>query len=58
MLNKNDKILEVRLYSPHKCDYVCEREDGTYYVFMRRSEDSYWELNGTKNQWTWGEKIE
>jgi hypothetical protein len=57
MLNKNDKILEVRLYTPHKCDYICEREDGTHYVFMRRGEDSYWELNGDVNQWFFGEKI-
>jgi hypothetical protein len=57
MLNKNDKILEVRLYTPHKCDYICEREDGTHYVFMRRGEDSYWELNGDVSQWFFGEKI-
>jgi hypothetical protein len=57
MLNKNDKILEVRLYTPHKCDYICEREDGTHYVFMRRGEDSYWELTGDVNQWFFGEKI-
>jgi hypothetical protein len=57
MLNKNDKILEVRLYSPHKCDYICEREDGTHYVFMRRGEDSYWGLIKTDTGWIFGEKI-
>ena len=58
MLNKNDKVLEVRLYSPHKCDFICEREDGTYYVFMRRSEESYWELIKTDTGWIYGEKID
>ncbi len=57
MLNKNDKVLEVRLYSPHKCDFVCEREDGTYYVFMRRDQESYWELIKTDSGWVFGEHI-
>jgi hypothetical protein len=57
MLNKNDKVLEVRLYSPHKCDFICEREDGTYYVFMRRGEESYWELIKTDTGWVYGEQI-
>lgn len=57
MLNKTDKVLEVRLYSPHKCDYVCEREDGTHYVFMRRGEDSYYELHKQGDGWIFGEKI-
>ena len=57
MLNKNDKVLEVRLYSPHKCDFVCEREDGTHYVFMRRDEQSYHELHKQDNGWILGEKI-
>ena len=57
MLNKNDKVLEVRLYSPHKCDFICEREDGTYYVFMRRGEDAYYELFKNETGWVYGEKI-
>ena len=57
MLNKNDKVLEVRLYSPHKCDFICEREDGTHYVFMRRGADSYWELIKTDTGWIYGEQI-
>ena len=35
MLNKNDKVLEMRLYSPHKCDFICEREDGTHYLYVK-----------------------
>ena len=59
MLNKNDKVLEMRLYSPHKCDFICEREDGTYYVLMRRDEDVYYELykNQEQDGWIYGEKI-
>ncbi len=57
MLNKNDKVLEVRLYSPHKCDFVCEREDGTHYVFMRRDEQSYYELHKQDDGWIFGNKI-
>jgi hypothetical protein len=57
MLNKNDKVLEVRLYSPHKCDFMCEREDGTRYLFRRLDEDSYWELIKTDTGWVYGEQI-
>ena len=59
MLSKNDKLLEVRLYSPHKCDYICEREDGTHYVFMRRGEDTYRQLhkNKTGDGWIYGKQI-
>ena len=55
MLNK--KVLEVRLYSPHKCDYLCEREDGTRYLFRRLDEDSYWEVIKTDTGWVYGEQI-
>jgi hypothetical protein len=57
MLKKTDKLLEVRLYSPHKCDYICEREDGTHYVFMKRDEESYWELIRTDTGWVFGNQI-
>lgn len=57
MLNKLDKVIEVRLYSPHKCDYVCQREDGTFYVFMRRGEDCYHELYKTSDGWILGDKL-
>jgi hypothetical protein len=57
MLNKNDKVLEVRLYSPHKCDFMCEREDGTRYLFRKLDENSYWELVKTDTGWVYGEQI-
>lgn len=57
MMNKSDKVIEVRLYSPHKCDYVCQREDGTFYVFMRRGEDCYHELYKTSDGWILGDKL-
>ena len=60
MLNKDDKIIEAKLYTPHVCDYICERTDGTHYVMMKRHDDEYWELvpNPTgETRWLWGEKI-
>ena len=44
MLNKDDKIIQAKLYTPHVCDYICERTDGTHYVMMKRHDDEYWEL--------------
>lgn len=36
MIGKNDKVLEVRLYTSHDADYICERLDGTRYVYEVR----------------------
>lgn len=60
MLNKNDKIIEARLYSPHKCQYVCEREDGTHYLFSRVDGDVFYELHlnpSGETRWIIGEEI-
>lgn len=57
MLNKNDKVIELRLYSPHKCDFICEREDGTYYLYVKRDWIGYYELHRNGKQWICGEKI-
>ena len=60
MLNKEDKIIEAKLYSSHICDYICEREDGTLYVMMRREDDTYREVTidpTGKTDWIYGEII-
>ena len=59
MLSKKDKLIEVRLYTSHICDYVCEREDGTFYVYMCRKEKKYHELykTDTGTGWILGEQI-
>ena len=60
MLNLKDKIIEARLYSPHKCEFICERGDGTHYVYRRLDDEEYYELqpNPTgETKWLWGEKI-
>lgn len=33
MIEKNDKVIEVRLYTSHDSDFFCERPDGTRYVY-------------------------
>lgn len=60
MLNKNDKVIEVRLYSPHIADFIFERENGTHYVMIKRHDVDYYELNTNPTQetkWTFGNKI-
>jgi hypothetical protein len=61
MLNIKDKIIEARLYSPHKCEFICEREDGTHYVYRRLDDEEYYELQPNltgETKWIWGQKIE
>ena len=60
MLNETDKVVEVRLYSPHVCDFVYEREDGTYYVHMSHEESKYFELHinpSKETKWILGEMV-
>jgi len=57
MLNKTDKVIEARLYSPHKCDFICEREDGTHYVYIKRDWTGYYELHRNGDGWIYGEKL-
>jgi hypothetical protein len=60
MLDKKDKIITAKLYSPHVCDYICEREDGSRYIMVRRHDDEYWELvpnPSGETEWMYGERI-
>lgn len=57
MVNKNDKVIQLRLYSPHKCDFIYEREDGTRYIHRKLDEEAFYELNKTDEGWVFGDKI-
>jgi hypothetical protein len=37
MQNKSDKLVELKLYSPHECDFIYVREDGTSYALRQKS---------------------
>ena len=36
MIGKEDKLIEVILHTSHNTDYICERKDGTRYVYEVR----------------------
>ena len=60
MLNKNDKLIHLKLYSPHKCDFIWEREDGTRYVHRRLDKETTNELHRNPEnheEWLIGDKI-
>ena len=60
MSNKSDKLIHIKLYSPHKTDYIWEREDGSRYVHRKLDEESMNELSqnpSNPNEWLIGEKI-
>lgn len=60
MSNKSDKLIHAKLYSPHKTDYIWEREDGTRYVHRKLDEESMNELSQNPNnpdEWLIGEEI-
>lgn len=60
MLDPKDKLIEVILYTPHKCDYIYEREDKTHYVSMKRGKEQNFELlpnPSNETRWILGEEI-
>lgn len=57
MLNKNDKLIRLNLNSPHVCDFIYEREDGTYYAYRKNHEEWYQELTKVGDQFITGEVI-
>ena len=51
MINKDDKVVELKLYTSHDTDYIYERPDGTRYVHQKRKNSSaIYELNEDKTQ--------
>lgn len=37
MEDEKDRLIELRLYSPHKCDFIYERENKTRYAVRQVS---------------------
>ena len=61
MLNKSDKLIHVLLYSPHKCEFIYEREDGTRYTHRKLDEEGVYEIYKNPDnpkEWLIGEKIQ
>jgi hypothetical protein len=60
MLNPSDTLIQVKLYSPHNCDFIWQREDGTRYVHRKLGKESVNELhkNPDKDEWIIGEVIQ
>lgn len=61
MLNKNDKLIHAKLYSPHKSDFVWEREDGTRYIHRKLDKEGFFEIyKNPENpeEWLVGDQIE
>lgn len=51
MIGKNDKLITVKLYTSHDADYICERSDGTRYVYQKRKDnEQIYELNEEQTQ--------
>lgn len=51
MIGKNDKLVTVKLYTSHDTDYICERPDGTRYVYQKRkNSNEIYELNEEQTQ--------
>lgn len=54
MLEKSDKLIELILYSPHVCDFIYQREDGSYYVQRRNHGECYQNLTRINDDWVFG----
>ena len=57
MLKKTDKLVQLLLYNPHVCDFIYQREDGTYYADRRNHGQSYIEVTKVDNDWIFGATI-
>lgn len=50
MIQKEDKVIEVRLYTSHDTDYICQRPDGTHYVYeVRKTGKRCYDLKTNSN---------
>lgn len=51
MIGKDDKLIEVKLYTPSDSDFICERPDGTRYVYeVRKKDKRTYELNNEQSK--------
>jgi len=57
MLEKTDNLIEVILYSPHVCDFIYQREDGTYYAQRKNHGEWYQNVIKDGENWTFTEKM-
>lgn len=53
-----DDLIEVRLYSPHVCDFIYRREDGSYYADRRNHGQQFLEVTRADSGWVFGGIIE
>ena len=57
MLKKTDNLIEVILYSSHVCDFIYQREDGTYYAQRKNHEEWYQNVIKDGENWIFTEKL-
>lgn len=53
-----DELAQVLLYSPHVCDFIYKRKDGTYYADRRNHGQSFIEVTKVDGKWLFGKSIE
>ncbi len=58
MLEKTDKLIQLLLYSPHVCDFIYEREDGTFYAQRKNHNEWYQKVTKVDDQWVFGDRID
>jgi hypothetical protein len=57
MLEKTDKLVQLLLYNPHVCDFIYQRDDGTYYADRRDHGQCYVEVTKVDDQWVFHKVI-
>lgn len=55
---KTDKLVELILYTPHVCDFIWQRPDGTYYADRRNHGQTYIDVKKIDDKWVFGDIIE
>ena len=48
---KKDQLIELLLYSPHVCDFIWQRPDGTCYADRRNHGQEYIEVAKVNDKW-------
>lgn len=50
-MESEDRMIEVRLYSPHQCDFIYQRPDNSYYALRQDKKRYIVELEKDGNSW-------